>query len=60
MTGWCVSTNEQDPAGPLDAMAAAGVERIRVFVEYASGGRDDRSELAALLDRLRSGDTLVV
>ena len=55
-----VSTNEQDPAGQLDAMAAAGVDRARVFVEYASGGGNDRPELAAVLDRLRPGDTLVV
>lgn len=55
-----VSTTEQDPAGQLDAIAAAGVDRDRVFVEYASGGRDDRPELAAVLGFLRPGDTLVV
>jgi DNA invertase Pin-like site-specific DNA recombinase len=55
-----VSTMEQDPAGQLDAMAAAGVDRDRVVVEYASGGRDDRPELAAVLGLLRPGDTLVV
>jgi len=55
-----VSTMEQDPAGQLDAMAAAGVDRGRVFVEYASGGRDDRPELGAVLGLLRPGDTLVV
>ena len=55
-----VSTMEQDPAGQLDAMAVAGVDRGRVFVEYASGGCDDRPELAAVLKLLRPGDTLVV
>lgn len=55
-----VSTIEQDPASQLDAMTAAGVDPSRVFVEYASGGRDDRPELAAVLAVLRPGDTLVV
>ena len=55
-----VSTLEQDPAGQLDAMAAAGVDRDRVFVEHASGVLDSRPELAKVLALLRPGDTLVV
>ncbi len=55
-----VSTLEQDPAGQLDAMAAAGVARDRVFVQHASGALDSRPELARVLGLLRPGDTLVV
>ncbi len=55
-----VSTLEQDPAGQLDAMAAAGVDPARVFVEHASGALDNRPELAKVLAVLRPGDTLVV
>ena len=55
-----VSTLEQDPGGQLDAMAAAGVDRDRVFVEHASGALDSRPELAKVLAVLRPGDTLVV
>lgn len=55
-----VSTLEQDPASQLDAMAAAGVDRSRVFTEHASGALDSRPELAKVLGLLRPGDTLVV
>src|SRR3546814_15847910 len=43
----------------LDALRRAGCERV--FTEKASGARDDRPELARILeDVLRAGDTLVV
>lgn len=53
-----VSTAEQTPALQLDALKVAGC--VRVFVETASGTRQDRPELAKALDYLRPGDTLVV
>ncbi len=53
-----VSTAEQDPALQLDALEQAGC--WRVFTDHASGSREDRPELAAALDSLRPGDTLVV
>lgn len=53
-----VSTGDQDLALQLDALAAAGC--VRVFSDTASGALDGRPELAAVLDHLRSGDTLVV
>jgi len=53
-----VSTAEQDPALQLDALTSAGC--WRVFTDHASGSREDRPELVAALDSLRSGDTLVV
>jgi len=52
------STAEQDPALQLDALTSAGC--WRVFTDHASGSREDRPELAAALDSLRPGDTLVV
>lgn len=53
-----VSTQEQDPALQLDALAAASCQRV--FVEQASGAQRERPELRAALDYLRAGDTLVV
>jgi DNA invertase Pin-like site-specific DNA recombinase len=53
-----VSTLDQNPALQTDALYAAGCERI--FTEKASGAQRDRPELAAAIDYLRAGDTLVV
>lgn len=53
-----VSTRDQDLSLQIDALKAAGCERI--FTETASGAQRDRPELKAALDYLRRGDTLVV
>lgn len=53
-----VSTDGQDHALQLDALKAAGCERI--ITETASGSRGDRPELARLIENARAGDTLVV
>lgn len=53
-----VSTSDQNPDLQTDALKAIGCSRI--FVEAASGADNQRSELAAALDYLRTGDTLVV
>ncbi|WP_299038033.1 recombinase family protein [uncultured Pseudokineococcus sp.] len=53
-----VSTTAQDPSLQTDALTAAGC--AQVWTDVASGGRDDRPELARLLERLLPGDTLVV
>jgi DNA invertase Pin-like site-specific DNA recombinase len=53
-----VSTQDQNPALQLDALKAAGCEKL--FVEKASGAQRDRPELLAALDTLRAGDSLVV
>ncbi len=53
-----VSTQEQNPKAQIDALEAAGCERV--FTETASGAQRDRPELRAALDYMRSGDTLVV
>ncbi len=52
------STQDQSRDLQTDALTAAGCERL--FEEAASGARLDRPELAACLDYLRPGDTLVV
>ena len=53
-----VSTRDQNPALQLEALSAAGCEKI--FTERASGAQRDRPELRAALEFLRAGDALVV
>ncbi len=53
-----VSTQDQNPALQLDALKAAGCEKV--FTEKASGAQRDRPELAAALSYMRPGDSLVV
>ena len=54
-----VSTQDQDLAGQIEKLTAAGCERI--FHEKVSGGRkDNRPELGALLETISRGDTLIV
>lgn len=43
-----------------DALAKAGVKAENVYEDSASGKKDDRPGLAACLEALRRGDTLVV
>ena len=53
-----VSTQDQDANLQVDALVAAGCEKI--FTEKASGAKRDRPELAATLTYARQGDTIVV
>jgi DNA invertase Pin-like site-specific DNA recombinase len=53
-----VSTQEQNLRLQLDALNAAGCERL--YTEMASGAQRNRPELKAALDYAREGDTLVV
>jgi len=53
-----VSTHDQKPALQLDALKAAGCQRV--FREKASGAQRDRPQLVAAVDYMREGDTLVV
>ena len=53
-----VSTSDQDVALQLDALHAAGVERV--FKDVGSGSLKHRPELARCLEQLREGDTLLV
>lgn len=53
-----VSTRDQNPQSQVDALKAAGCDRV--FMEKASGANRDRPELQTALDYIRAGDTLVV
>jgi DNA invertase Pin-like site-specific DNA recombinase len=53
-----VSTCEQDHAGQVNALKAAGV--VKVFSEKISGVRSDRPQLARAMAALDHGDTLAV
>jgi DNA invertase Pin-like site-specific DNA recombinase len=53
-----VSTKDQDTALQEEALRKAGVERI--FIEKASGAKEDRPELAKMLDMARKEDVIVV
>lgn len=53
-----VSTKDQTVAAQLDALRK--VECARIFQETASGANRDRPQLAAAIDYMREGDTLVV
>ena len=53
-----VSTQDQSTNMQLDALRAAGCERI--FSEKASGAKTDRPELLKALEYARSGDVIVV
>ena len=53
-----VSTLDQNPSLQIDALREAGCGKI--YVEKASGARQNRSQLKAAFAYLRDGDTLVV
>ena len=42
-----------------DALLAAGVDPANLYEDYASGGKDDRPGLLAVLKAARSGDTFL-
>lgn len=44
----------------LDELVAAGVSKKQIYVDHASGKKDDRPGLEACLKALRKGDTLLV
>jgi DNA invertase Pin-like site-specific DNA recombinase len=53
-----VSTEDQSLDGQLDALKAAGAEKI--FVDKITGTARSRPELDCLLDQLRQGDVITV
>jgi DNA invertase Pin-like site-specific DNA recombinase len=53
-----VSTSDQSAAGLLDALTAAGCDRV--WTEVASGTRARRTALDELLAAATAGDTVVV
>jgi len=53
-----VSTEGQELTAQLEQLNSAGVDKV--FKEKASGVKQDRPQLAAMLDHLREGDTVIV
>jgi DNA invertase Pin-like site-specific DNA recombinase len=53
-----VSTQDQDFAGQVEKLKAAGAERI--YSEKISGARADRPQLAKLMTSLKAGDVVTV
>ena len=53
-----VSTTQQDEALQLDALQAAGCDRL--FIDKASGKLASRPALDDLLEQARPGDALIV
>jgi Resolvase, N terminal domain len=53
-----VSTQDQDFAGQIEKLKAAGAERI--YSEKISGARSDRHQLAKLVASLKAGDVVTV
>ena len=54
----CVSAPSRRPWSSKRRLEAVGV--TKTFSDTMSGARDDRSGLAALLDYVREGDTVIV
>jgi len=44
----------------LDELATAGVDKAHIYIDHASGKKDDRPGLEACVKALRKGDTLFV
>lgn len=53
-----VSTEGQELTAQLDQLHAAGIDKV--FKEKASGVKQDRPQLAAMIDYVREGDTVIV
>ena len=53
-----VSTADQDPQLQIDALRAAGVERL--FTDHASGAATSRPEFDQMMQTVRAGDTVMV
>ena len=53
-----VSTTDQNPELQIDALRAAGCQRV--FTDKASGSLQSRPQLDRMLDHLREGDVVVV
>lgn len=53
-----VSTEDQNLDAQLNQLQESGVDKI--FQEKASGVKEDRKQLAAMMDYVRDGDTVVI
>lgn len=55
-----VSTKDQNLDRQMNALAAFGIDRSRVFADKASGRDFDRPEYRRMLERIEPGDVVVV
>lgn len=55
-----VSTRDQNVNRQVDALLEFPVDRAHIFVDYYSGADFDRPQYRALMERVRTGDVLVV
>ena len=55
-----VSSAEQNPAHQVDALVRAGLDAGNIHTDHSSGAKASRPQLDAVMQRLRSGDTLVI
>lgn len=55
-----VSTKDQNLDRQMDALAAFGIDKSRVFADKASGRDFDRPEYHRMLERIEPGDVVVV
>lgn len=55
-----MSRVDQDPSLQFDALRRGGIDDVHLVVEHASGSKEDRLKLAALLAELSRGDVLTV
>lgn len=53
-----VSTEGQELTAQLEQLQSAGIDKV--YKEKASGVKQDRPQLALMLDHLREGDTVVI
>ena len=55
-----VSTREQNVARQVEAFRARGIRESNIIIEKLSGKNMERPKLAALLDKVRPGDSVTV
>ena len=60
LVGYARVAAEQNPDHQIDALARAGVARVDIHVDHASGAKASRPQLDLVLRVLRDGDVLVV
>lgn len=55
-----VSTKEQNEARQIEAFRERGIKESNIIIEKLSGKNMERPKLAALLDKVRAGDSVTV
>lgn len=55
-----VSTKAQNPSIQIEVLKEYGVQEEYIYLDYASGAKDNRKALQNMLMTLRKGDTVIV